>query len=242
MREAIIALAERAGIAALTKEYGMLSSEDIQSFKATFKAKLEREEVIYPIYEALETALPDVLQIGKMAEIATAQIIRQREGKNSTGWRTPLSDHWGEVLQEVAEQAMKEHLKRADALFGEEKTIEAAEEMTHAVVCQVATIAAKKGWPHSRDKEIYDVITALATGQLPVETGDTYRLMETASDRGADFSNAFGASMGLPESLRMGISGRTATEAREDSAYYARMATNLAKELSEEKSDHARRR
>ena len=233
MREAIIALAERAGIAALIREYETISDEDIQSFKTAFKARLEREESVYPIYEALETALPSLLQIGKMAETATAQIIRQREGKNSTGWRTPLSDHWGEVLQEVAEQATKEHLRAADALFGEEKTIEAAEEMTHAIVCQVAAIAARKGWPHAGETQMYDAVTALATGHLPAEAEETYRLMETASDRGVDFSNAFGASMGLPESLRAGISGRTSPEAQEDSEYYARKAMSLAKELSE---------
>ena len=233
MREAIIALAERAGIAALTREHGTLSSEDIKRFRTNLKARLEREEAAYPIYEALETALPDVLQIGKMAEIATAQIIRQREGANSTGWRTPLSDQWGEVLREVAGQATKEHLRRADALFGEEKIIEAAEEMTHAVVCQVAAIAAQKGWPHSGDKEVYDAVTALASGRMPVEAEDTYRLMGAASDRGVDFSNAFGAAMGLPESLRLGMSNRTAREARDDSEYYARKAMDLARELAE---------
>lgn len=233
MREVIAALAELVGIEALTREHGMLSSEDILRFRTNLKARLEREETIYPIYEALETALPDVLQIGKMAESATARVIRQKEGKNLSGWELPLTDYWTEVLQEVAEQATKEHLKRADALFGEEKTIEAAEEMTHAVVCQVAVIAARKGWPHSGDEEIYDAVTALATGYLPAEAEETYRLMETASDRGVDFSNAFGASMGLPESLRMELSNQTTQEAKNDSEYYARMAMDLAKELSE---------
>ena len=232
MREAIATLAERVGIAALIRQHGKLSSEDIQSFKTTLRAKLEREETIYPIYEALETALPDVIQLGKMAEIATAQIISQREGKKSTTWKTPLSDHWGEVLQEVAEQATGEHLERAEILFGEEKTVQAAEEMTHAVVCQVAAIAASRGLPHSEENQMYDAVTTLATGHVPAEAEDTRRLMETASDRGIDFSNAFGACMSLPESLRMELSGRTASEAREDSEYYSRKAIDLAKELS----------
>ena len=232
MKEAIADLAEMVGIEALTREHGMLSSEDRLRFRTNLRARLEREETFYPIYEALETALPGVLHKGKMAEIATARIIGQREGRNSTDGILPLTSHWGEVLQEVAEQATKEHLKRAGALFGEGKIIEATEEMTNAVVSQVVAIAARKGWPHSGEEEIYHAVTALATGRLPDEAEDTHRLMETASDTGVDFSNAFGASMGLPESLRMGISGRTPAEAREDSEYYARMATNLAKDLS----------
>ena len=233
MKEAINALAERVGIAALTREHGELSDQDIERFRTNLNARLEREEAIYPIYEALETALPDVLQIGKTAEIVTAQVMQQREETNSTGWGTPLTDRWGEILQEVAEQATKEHFERAEALFGEENVIEAAEEMTHVVVCQVAAIAAKKGWPHSGESQIYDAVTALATGQIPIEAEDTYRLMGTASDRGVDFSNAFGASMGLPESLRMEMSSRTTQEARDDSEYYARRATDLARGLSE---------
>ena len=233
MKEAVNALAERVGIAALTREHGKLSNEDMERFRTNLKSKLEREEAIYPIYVALETALPDVLKVGEMAEIATAQKIRQREGMNSTGWTTPLTNHWGEVLQEVAEQATKEHLERAESLFGEERTVEAAEEMTHAVVCQVAAIAASRGWPHSEENQIYDAVTALATGRIPEGTEDTYKLMGTASDRGIDLANAFGASMGHPESLRMGMSNETNREAREDSQYYARTAMELARELSE---------
>ena len=131
MKEAVNAL-RAMGIAALTREHGKLSNEDMERFRTNLKSRLEREEAIY-IYVALETALPDVLKVGEMAEIATAQKIRQREGMNSTGWTTPLTNHWGEVLQEVAEQATKEHLERAESLFGEERTVEAAEEMTHAV-------------------------------------------------------------------------------------------------------------
>ena len=167
MKEAVNALAEQVGIAALIREHGKLSNEDMERFRTNLKSRLEREEAIYPIYVALETALPEVLQVGKMAEAATAQIIRQREGTNSTGWETPLTDHWREVLQEVAEQATEEHLERAETLFGEERTVEAAEEMTHAVVCQVAAIAASRGWPHSEENQIYDTVTALATGRIP---------------------------------------------------------------------------
>ena len=233
MKEAINALAERVGIAALTREHGKPSSEDMEHFRTNLKSRLEREEAIYPIYVALETALPEVLQVGKMAEVATAQIIRQREGTNSTGWKTPLTDHWREVLQEVAEQATEEHLERAETLFGEEKIVEAAEEMTHAVVCQVAAIAAGRGWPHSEENQIYDAVTALATGRIPEEAEDTYKLMATASDKGIDLANAFGASMGRPESLRMKMSNETVQEAREDSQYYARTAIELARQLSE---------
>ena len=233
MKEAIETLAERVGIAALTREHGKLSNEDIERFRTNLRARLEREEEIHPIYAALDLALEDMLDIGKKAEITTAQVIRQREGTNSTDWSTPLTDHWGEVLQEVAEQATKEHLERAEALFGEENVIEAAEEMTHAVVCQVTAIAAKGGWPHSEETQIYDAVTALATGRIPVEAEDTYKLMGTASDKGIDLSNAFGASMGHPESLRTGMSNETPQEAREDSQYYARTTIELARELSE---------
>ena len=62
---------------------------------------------------------------------------------------------------------------------------------------------------------------------------DTYKLMGTASDRGIDLANAFGASMGHPESLRMGMSNETNRQAREDSQYYAQTAMELARELSE---------
>ena len=233
MKAAINALAERVGMAALTREHGKVYSEDMERFSTNLKSRLERQEAIYPIYVALETALPEVLQMGKMAEAATAQIIRQRQGTNSTGWKTPLTDHWREVLQEVAEQATKEHLERAEALFGEEKTVEAAEEMTHAVVCQVAAIAASRGGPHSEEKQIYDAVTALATGRIPEEAEDTYKLMGTASDKGIDLANAFGASMGRPESLRTEMSNETVHEAREDSQYYARTAIALARQLSE---------
>lgn len=234
MKEAINALAERVGIAALTREHGNLSIEDAESFRTNLKSRLEREEALYPIYVALETALPETLQVGKMAEIATAQIMRQREETNSAGWRTPLTDHWGEVLQEVAAQATEDHLKQAQILFAEERLVEAAEEMTHAVVCQVAAIAASRGWPHSEENQMYDAVTGLATGRIPEEAEDTYKLMKTASDKGIDLTNAFGASMGHPESLRMRMSNETVQEAREDSQYYARTAIELARQLAQE--------
>lgn len=71
MREAIVELAERVGMAALVRVHGSLSDSEAAQFREHLKARLDREETQYAIYESLETAIPDVLGLGKLAEIAT---------------------------------------------------------------------------------------------------------------------------------------------------------------------------
>ena len=100
MREAIVDLAERVGIAALTKTHGNLSPEDAERFRDYLRARLDKEEVHYPIYCLLETAIPDLLQQGKLAEVSTSRLIRQKEGNESESFTAPLTDMWRQVIQE----------------------------------------------------------------------------------------------------------------------------------------------
>ena len=232
MREAIVELAERVGIAALKRVHGRLSDSEAAQFREHLKARLDREETKYPIYESLETAIPDVLELGKLAEIATSKSIRQRERNISESFGTPLSDMWQTVVQEEASLAAEEHWKKAGKLFREEQTTEAARELTRAVVCTVAATAAAQGWPHAGDEQMHDAITALATGKMPTKPSDTYELVLHAPDKGADLTSAFGACMGFPDTLMYDPMDRTPQEAEADARYYAQLAIDLIKELS----------
>ncbi len=232
MRESIIELAERVGIAALTKAHGSLSPEDAERFRENLKARLDREEAHYPIYDSLDTAIPDMLGQGKLAEIATSRFIRQREGNISESFATPLTGMWQDVIQEEASLAAQEHWGKADTLFRDGQTTEAARELTHAVVCMVAATAAMQGWPHAGDEQIHDAITALAAGAMPKQPSDTYSLILNAPDKGVDLTNAYGASVGFPDLLMYDPMDRTPEEAEADARYYAELAINLIKELS----------
>ena len=221
MREAIVDLAERVGVAALTKTHGSLSPEDTERFRDNLKARLDREEVHYPIRYSLATAIPDVLGQGKLAEIATSRSIRQKEGNGPEFFATPLTDMWQQVIQEEASLAAQEHWGKADALFRGGQATEAARELTHAVVCMVAATAALKGWPHAGDEQIHNAISILAGGVKPEQPS-----------KGEDLTNAYGASVGFSDLLMYDPMGRTLEEAEADARYYAELATDLIKELS----------
>ncbi len=229
MREAIAELAERVGIAALTRAHGSLSLEDTKRFRENLQTRLAKESVYYPIYDSLETAIPDVLGQGKLAEIATSKSIRQREGNALESFASPLSDMWQDVVQQEASLASQEHWRKADALFREGQTTEAARELAHAVVCILAATAAMEGWPHVGDEQMHDAITALASSAMLEQPSDTYGL---APDRGVDLTNAYGASVGFPDLLMFDSMDRTPEEAEADARYYAELAINLTKELS----------
>ena len=141
MREAIVELAERVGITALTRAHGRLSPGDEERFRENLKARLDREETQHPIYESLETAIPGVLGQRKLAEIATSKSIRQGKGNISEPLGTPLTDMWQDVVQEEASLAAGEHWKKADVLFREGQTVEAARELTHPIALDSRALA-----------------------------------------------------------------------------------------------------
>ena len=221
MREAIADLAERVGIAALTKTHGSLSPEDAERFRNNLRARLGKEEVRYPIYDSLETAIPDVLQQGKLAEIATSRSIRQEEGNGSGSFATPLTAMWQQVVQEEATLAAQEHWRKAATLFKIGQATEAARELALAVVCMVAATAAMEGWPHAGDEQIDNAISTLAGGVKPEQPS-----------KGVDLHNAYGASVGFSDLLMYDPMGRSLEEAEADARYYAELATDLIKELS----------
>ena len=89
----------------------------------------------------METAIPGVLGQRKLAEIATSKSIRQGEGNISEPLGTPLTDMWQDVVQEEASLAAGEHWKKADVLFREGQTVEAARELTHPLALDSRALA-----------------------------------------------------------------------------------------------------
>ena len=232
MQVAVYDLAERVGIVALAKTHGVLDEETVGKFKRNFKARLERKETTYPLYDALEVALPEVLEAGLMAAIATSQTLRRQKQITTQEWETPLSGQWRTTIEEEAAKLVAEHFAAAESLFRSGETLRATEELTHAVVCQVVAIAASKGWPHSSDQQISDAITALATGQLPDENADLYTLLKSASEEGINLISAFGAAIGQPDTVRFGLFYEGNEGIEEDSQHFAKRAIELANWMS----------
>ena len=227
MSDTINELAERVAIAAVVKERGPTGENFRAEFRQNFQARLEKKETRFPIYVALETALPEVFG----EEIATGTAFNLTQIRTETE-RSPIANEWRTAIDEAAAQAVYEHFRAAEQLFAKGQPLPATECLTNAITCSIAAIAARKGWPHSSDADIANAVTLLAAGKMPDETTDLYELMQSASEQGQDLLSAFVAVMGQPDSVRFGLFYNSADGSDEDARRFAEDTVELANRIA----------
>ena len=169
-------------------------------------------------------------------QAATEKHLNRKPGHNS-------SDHpnhhqhrlWKEAIRHAADQATERHFKKAKARFAEGMDSEAAEELCSAINCQVAAIAAERGWPHRTLDDIDNAVTALCTGKLP-QDGDSIRdLLESASEMGDELNSAFAAARGQPSKATDRLFHEDSKEYREAATFFAERTIELANLLAGER-------
>ena len=105
---------------------------------------------------------------------------------------------WAQVTKKGAEEAKRRHFRMAKEYFGEGRDLAGAEELCKAVNCQIAAIAAQRGWPHQTLEDIDNAVTALGTGTLPREGDVLSELLETAPELGDELNSSFIATKSQP--------------------------------------------
>ena len=141
---------------------------------------------------------------------------------------------WNEAVQHSADQARDKHFQKAQAHFTEGRDAEAAEELCRAINCQLAAIAASKGWPHRTPDDIDNAVTALATGKLPKDGSSIREMLESASETGDELNSAFAAARAQPSQARDRLFHDSHRDYREDSTSFAERTIELARLLAGE--------
>lgn len=169
-------------------------------------------------------------------QAATAEHLDTKAGNNSSDQPDPHQHRlWKEAIRHAADHAKERHFKKAKARFAEGMDSEAAEELCSAINCQVAAIAAERGWPHRTLDDIDNAVTALGTGKLP-QDGDSIRdLLESASEMGDELNSAFAAARGQPTKATDRLFHEDSKEYREAATFFAERTIELANLLAGER-------
>ena len=168
-------------------------------------------------------------------QAATAEHLSKKAGNNPSDLPDPHQRQlWKEAIRHAADQATERHFQKAKAHFAEGTDSEAAEELCSAINCQVAAIAAERGWPHRTLDDIDNAVTALGTGKLP-QDGDSIRdLLESASEMGDELNSAFAAARGQPGKATDRLFHEDSKEYREAATFFAERTIELANLLAGE--------
>ncbi len=175
---------------------------------------------------------------GHGAAVVTNAAIKRQRGMQDLGWdddlgqfRTPITDQWGQAIQESAAEAAEKYFCQAADYFNAGQREQATESLCSAIVCSIAASAALQGWPHrDRDDDLRAMVGLATGGTLPTDDESIYRLLQSASKEGQDLNSAFAAAMGQPTAVRTGAyddAGRTCAEA----FLFARSAVELINQL-----------
>ena len=170
------------------------------------------------------------------------EMLAVAEEQSATRLGTMEPDHsepdklklWNEVVQHSADQARDKHFQKARAHFTAGRDPEAAEELCRAVNCQIAVIAAGKGWPHRTPDDIDNAVTALATGKLPEDGSSIRKLLQSASETGDELNSAFAAARAQPSQAKDRLFHDSDEDYREDATSFAERTIELARLLAED--------
>ena len=212
------------------------SEADEAKLRANFEERISRYSRRFPILDLLDE-LENVNDAAQTAAIATNADMKGQRGIPNLGWDeelrtfpTPISDQWVNAIQEAAAEAAEKYFRKAAIYFEKNQHEQATECLCSAIICSIAATAALLGWPHRDHEDNLRTVVALATGSLPEEGENIYKLLQSASQQGQDLNSAFAAAMGQPDAVRNGAyeeAGRTKDEA----LLFARTAVKLADEL-----------
>lgn len=168
-------------------------------------------------------------------QAATEEHLARKVGDNPPDQPDPHQRRvWKEAIRYAADYARERHFLKAKAHFEEGRDGEAAEELCRAINCQVAAIAAERGWPHRTLDDIDNAVTALGTGKLP-QDGDSMReLLESASEMGDELNSAFAAARGQPSKATDRLFHEGSKEYSEAATFFAERTIELANLLAGE--------
>ena len=188
----------------------------LERLKRSFYSKFTASAGQFPMNEAMNAAL--------YAAVAS-------KGQAADEWNAPIVDAWERVVDETVE----EYFNRAERSFEAHEHLEGAETLTDAVRVVLGHIAARRGWPHATDDDLYRTAAALATsGGFPSDDENLYMLLDDASVEGMDLCGALGASMGRPDSVRCGLYDDNFDGVRQEARLFARMTIDLANRLAKD--------
>lgn len=233
IKDLILAAARRV----LLSERGYLSPADEERLRANLEARIPLYTGRYPILGLLNE-LEAMADAGHGAAVVTNAVIKRQRGMPNSGWDdelskfgTPITDQWGQAIQESATEAAEQYFCQAAAHFDKGQREQATESLCSAIVCSIAASAALLGWPHrDRDDDLRAMVGLATGGTFPTEDESIYRLLQSASKEGQDLNSAFAAAMGQPTAVRTGDyddAGRTSAEA----FLFARSAVELINQL-----------
>ena len=169
-------------------------------------------------------------------QAATEEHLARKAGNNPPDQPDPHQRRlWKEAIRHAANDARERHFQKAKSHFAEGMDSEAAEELCNAINCQVAAIAAERGWPHRTLDDIDNAVTALGTGKLPPQDGDSIRdLLESASEMGDELNSAFAAARGQPGKATDRLFHEGSNEYREAATLFAERTIELVNLLAGE--------
>ena len=190
----------------------------LEQLKRSFYSKFTASAGQFPMSEAMNAALH-------------AAVVSK--GQAAAEWNTLIVETWERVVNE----AVEEYFSRAERSFDGDEHLEGTEILTDAVRVVLGYIAARRGWPHATDDDLYKTVAALATGGgFPSDDENLYVLLDGASPAGMDLCGALGASMGRPDSVKCGFYGDSPKDVRRDALLFARTTIQLANWLAGEKA------
>ncbi len=223
MNEAILDLAERVAIAAYEKEVGTVNATEANRLRNNMLARIGLSKSRHPITDALKAA--------HGAAMTTKGSIHPKPLPGGQSSYAPISDKFGDTIDEVATERIDYYLDQADRHFLDMQPQQATESLTSAVACSIAAIAARNDWFHD-DDGIHEAVELLATGQTPEIIWDIQQALARSSELGHGLTSAFSAAMAQPDLVKFGMGYDSAGGSDEDAKNFAKRTIQIANRLN----------
>ena len=236
LRPEIRKLAMETARAALEKTAGPLNEEEKRTLLTTLDDRIHHYTGRYPLLDTTNE-LQAAINAAHSAAVATHKSTghRSTDGRPRTDWTdAPITQDWHQAVQETADWLREAYFQRARTRFAEGLEKEATEELSRAIICSIATIAARMGWPHQTDEDIQAAVTALATGTYREEHEDLFEVIRSTSEQGQDLSSAFAAATGQPHAATDKLYYDSERGYNEDALMFADRTIELAYQLAVE--------